>query len=406
MNTQTHSSTGLQKFFITVAKKLSSVPPRYLFLFFILLAVGISFHSWFSSQDMERHTRYNNYVIFKQSFFHLIHSQDLYPEYPEEHYDVYKYSPTFSLFMGLFAWLPDLPGLILFNLMNIVVFIIAVRKLPFTQSRLSLFLFFILIEAMISLTSSQTNVLIAGLFILSWHFMEKDKPWWAALMIVFTIYIKIFGIVAFALFLFYPSRWKAAIASVFWIILLGLMPLLVVPPAQLQFLYKSWGALLSMDHGASVGVSLYGWWHTWFGFNMNKQVFVLIGALLFCIPLLRFKDWKQPLYRLHMLASVMLWVVIFNHKGESPTYIIAMAGIGIWYFTQRQKGINLALLLLALVFTSFSSTDLIFPYKLARTYVEPFAVKAVFCSLVWFKLVWDLAMGKGDAQLVTKEVPN
>lgn len=400
MNTQTHPTNGLQKFFMMLARKLSLVPARYLFLFFILLAIGISCHSWFSSQDMEQWTRYNNYVIFKQSFFHLIHSQDLYPEYPAEHYDVYKYSPTFSLFMGLFAWLPDLPGLILFNLMNIVVMIIAIRRLPLTKPRLSLFLFFILIEAMISLTSSQTNVLITGLLILGWHLMEEDKPWWAALMIVFTIYIKIFGIVALALFLLYPSRWKAAIATVFWMIVLGLTPLLVVTPAQLEFLYKSWGVLLTADHGASVGVSLYGWWHTWFGFNMNKEVFVLIGALLFCIPLLRFSDWKQPLYRLHMLASVMIWVVIFNHKGESPTYIIAMAGVGIWYFTQHQKGINLALLLLALVCTSFSSTDLIFPYKLARTYVEPFAVKAVFCSLVWFKLVWDLTRGKSERELV------
>jgi len=399
MNTQTHSSTGFERFFVTVAKKLSSVPAKYLFGFFILLAIGISCHSWFSSQDMEQWTRYNNYVIFKQSFFHLIHSQDLYPEYPAEHYDVYKYSPSFSLWMGIFAWLPDLPGLIFFNLVNIVVFIIAVRKLPFTKPRLSLFLFFILIEAMIALTSSQTNVLIAGLLILAWHFMEEDKVWWAALMVMITIYIKIFGIVALALFLLYPSRWKAAIATIFWAVVLGLMPLLVITPTQLQFLYKSWGHLLTMDHGASTGVSLYGWWRTWFGFNMNKQVFVLIGAVLFCLPLLRVKDWKQPLYRLHILASVLIWVVIFNHKGESPTYIIAMTGVGIWYFTQKQKGINLALLLLALVCTSFSSTDLIFPYKLARTYVEPFAVKAVFCSLVWFKLVWDLTRGKGEAQL-------
>lgn len=399
MNTQTQSVSGFQRFFTTLAKKLSLVPVKYLFLFFILLAIGISCQSWFSSQDMQQWTRYNNFVIFKQSFFHLIHAQDLYAEYPAEHYDVYKYSPSFSLFMGVFAWLPDLPGLILFNLMNIIVLIIAVRKLPFSKARLSLFLFFIAIETMISLTSQQTNVLIAGLLILAWHFMEEDKVWWAALMVMITIYIKIFGIVALALFLLYPSRWKAAIATIFWAIVLALMPLLVVTPAQLQLMYKSWGHLLTMDHGASTGVSLYGWWHTWFGFNMNKQVFVLIGAALFCVPLLRIKDWKQPLYRLHILASVLIWVVVFNHKGESPTYVIAMVGVGVWYFTQQQKGINLALLLLALVCTSFSSTDLIFPYKLARTYVEPFAVKAVFCSLVWFKLVWDLTLGKAEAQL-------
>jgi hypothetical protein len=401
MNTQTHAPAGLQKFFIIVAKKLSAVPARYLVILFILLAIGISFQSWFSSQDMERWTRYNNYVLFKQAFFHLLNNQDLYINYEAEYYDLFKYSPSFALWMGFFAWLPDIPGLMLFNLVNIIVLIIALRTLPLSKPRFSLLMFFILIEAMISLTSSQTNALITGLLILAWHFLEKDKPFWAALMIVITVYIKIFGLVGFALFLLYPSRWKAAAAAIFWTVVIGLMPLLVVTPAQLQFQYQSWGRLLTADHDISVGVSLYGWWHTWFGFNMNKQVFVLIGAVLFCLPLLRFGAWQQPLFRLHMLASVLIWVVIFNHKGESPTYIIAMAGVAIWYFTQPQKGINLALLLLALVCTSFSSTDLIFPYKLARTYVEPYAVKAVFCSLIWFKLIYDLCTMKKEELVVS-----
>ncbi len=307
------------------------------------------------------------------------------------------------MWMGLFAWLPDLPGLILFNLLNMVVLLLALRKLPLSKERLNVFLFFILIETMISLTSSQTNILITGLLILAWHFLEKDKPWWATLFIVLTFYIKIFGIVALALCLLYPSRWKSAVATICWLAVLGLMPLLVISPDQLLFLYKSWGNLLGQDHNASVGVSLYGWWHTWFGFTMNKEVFVLIGALLFCLPLLRFRMWGQPLFRLYILASVLLWIVIFNHKGESPTYIIAMAGVAIWYFTQQRKGINLALLLLALVCTSFSSTDLIFPYRLARTYVEPYAVKAVFCSLIWFKLIFDLMTNAATPQLAVKD---
>ncbi|HJT72723.1 MAG TPA: hypothetical protein VJ720_01870, partial [Chitinophaga sp.] len=147
--------------------------------------------------------------------------------------------------------------------------------------------------------------------------------------------------------------------------------------------------------GNSTGVSLYGWLYTWFGLNMHKQLFVLIGAVLFCLPLLRFADWAKPVFRLNILASVLIWVVIFNHKGESPTYIIAMAGIAIWYFIQpQQTTANLVLLLLALVFTSFSSTDVITPYRIARLYVEPYAVKAVFCSIIWFKLIYDLTSGK------------
>src|SRR3954470_11898639 len=262
--------------------KQLSVPTKYIFLFFILLAAVIGVISFTSSQDMVQYTRYNNFVIFRQSFFHLIHNQDIYQHFPEEHYDVFKYSPTFSLWMSWFAFFPDVVGLILFNLVNIIVLIIAMRYLPLSKQRLNMLLFFIAVETLISLTSSQTNILITGLLILGWHFMEKGKPWWAALMIVLTFYIKIFGIVALALFLFYPTRWKAALATLCWTIVIGLLPLIVITPDQLLFLYKSWGSLLTMDHSASVGVSFYGWLHSWFGFNTSKPLFVLAGALLFC----------------------------------------------------------------------------------------------------------------------------
>jgi hypothetical protein len=376
--------------------KQISIPTKYIFLFFMLLAAVIGLISWTSSLDgVASHTRYNNFVIFKQSFFHLIHNQDIYTHFPAEHYDVFKYSPTFSLWMSWFAYFPDVVGLILFNLVNVIVLIIGLRYLPLSKQRLNMLLFFIVIETLISLTSSQTNILITGLLILGWHFMEKGKPWWAALMIVLTIYIKIFGVVALALFLFYPTRWKAALATICWSIVIGLLPLMVISPEQLVFLYKSWGTLLTMDHNASVGVSFYGWLHSWFGFDISKPIFVLAGALIFCIPLLRFKNWGNPAYRLTMLASVLIWVVIFNHKGESPTYVLAIVGVAIWYFIkQTPSKTDLVLLLLALVFTSFSSTDVICPYYIAKNYVEPYSLKAVFCTLIWFKLIYDLATDK------------
>jgi hypothetical protein len=72
-----------------------------------------------------------------------------------------------------------------------------------------------------------------------------------------------------------------------------------------------------------------------------------------------------------------------------------MAGIAVWYFSQdKQSRLNTILVLLALVFTSFSSTDLIFPYKLAAAYVEPYSVKAIFCSVIWVKMIIDLTLYK------------
>jgi hypothetical protein len=372
--------------------KERSVPTKYIYVFFLLLAVVIGLVSWTSSLDLPPNfSRYNNYVIFKQAFFHLIHYQDLYINYPDKHYDLFKYSPTFALWMGLFANLPDWLGLICFNLVNIIVLILGIRTLPLEKKQLNIFLAFIVVETLISLTSSQTNILITGLLILAWHYMDKGKMWWAALMIVLTVYIKIFGIVAMSLFLLYPKKGQAALATICWTILVGLLPLCVVSPEQLGILYKSWAGLLTVDHDSSVGISFYGWLNKWFGFNFHKQLFVLIGAAIFCIPLFRYKAWKNPEYRLGILASILLWVVIFNHKGESPTYVIAIVGAGIWYFTKAHRTkTDLVLLLLALVFTSFSSTDVITPYWIAQKYVEPYSIKAVFCTLIWFKLIYDL----------------
>lgn len=372
-----------------ICRAVSSIPRKYLYTLFLLMAVGISFHSWHSSQDMEKWTRYNNFLIFKDAWSHLIHNQDLYILYPAEYYDLYKYSPTFAMWMSAFAWMPDVPALICWNIMNVVVFLIAIRKLPVKKEQQSTLLLFLAIEMMIALTSSQINVLITGFFILAWHCMENKKIWLAALLLVITIYIKIFGIVALSLFLLYPQRWKAALYTAFWTLVLAVMPLLVISPEQLTFLYKSWAHLLANDYSASYGVSVMGWWHTWFNMDISKQTFMLTAAAIFILPFIKILYSRETKFNLSMLASVLIWVVIFNHKGESPTYIIALTGVAIWYFTQPPTRLNTTLAVLTLVFTSFSSTDLITPYWIARTYVEPYAVKAVFCSIVWMKIVLE-----------------
>ena len=47
-----------------------------------------------------------NFEIFRTASRHLLSGQDLYAEYPAEHTDRFKYSPTFALLFAPFAWLP------------------------------------------------------------------------------------------------------------------------------------------------------------------------------------------------------------------------------------------------------------------------------------------------------------
>ena len=74
-------------------------------------------------------THYNNFLIFRQSFYHLIDHQDMYQLSGFEYMDLYKYSPSFALFMGPIAILPVVPGLLAWNMVNALVFFFGFWKL-------------------------------------------------------------------------------------------------------------------------------------------------------------------------------------------------------------------------------------------------------------------------------------
>lgn len=380
---------------------------RFIFCVYILLALGATVQSYFgnpTSFNNLEYTAYNNYLIFKQSFFHLIEGKDLFILYPQEHWDLYKYSPTFSLMMAPLAILPDVIGLFFWNLLNALVLFFGIKYLINLKEKdqslekgswkdtVTSPLWvggFIALELMTSLQNEQSNGLIAGLIILAFVFLEKEKIWLGTLCIALTFYVKIFGIVAFALFLVYPKKGKFILSSAVWMIVLGMLPAVFVGVDQLQFLYESWGKMLSEDHAVSYGYSVMGWLQSWFGLEVSKNVIVLLGVILFCLPLVKIKNYGNYDFRWRLLVSVLIWVVIFNHKAESPTFVIAMSGVGIWYFFSKKTRVNLALVILAFVFTSLSPTDL-FPRFLREQFVIPYVMKAVFCIFIWGKVIWEM----------------
>jgi hypothetical protein len=240
----------------------------------------------------------------------------------------------------------------------------------------------------------QTNVLIASLIVLAFTSLENRKPLIASLLIVLTVYIKIFGLVAVALAVFYPDKIRFILYTIMWTILFAILPLIVISKNELLQQYQNWIDLLRWDHEASYGVSFIGLIHSWFNLNISKIGTVIVAALIFCIPLLKLRCYKFYSFRLQILASLLIWIVIFNHRGESPTYVISLIGVGIWYFSQPANTTNKILLWLCLIFTSFTSTDLITPGWITEKYVDTYSIKAVFSIIIWCKLIYDLMTKK------------
>ena len=369
---------------------------RIILAIYILFALAASIQSLTGTKTYHEggiiYNRYNNYTIFEKSFEHLKNNQDLYISYPEEYWDLYKYTPTFSVFFAGFNILPDWLGLSLWNLLNAIVLLLAIYYLP----RLSfyhkgLILIIVLIELMTSMQNEQSNALIAGLIVLSFGLLEREKSFLATLCIVFSMFIKLFGIVGFALLLFYPKKWKSTIYAFFWTAVLFVLPLLFVDFGQYMKLFSSYLNLLTNDYDASYGYSVMGWIHSWLSIEINKNMIVAIGVIIFLLPFYKLKLYKEFLFKYLMVSSILIWIVIFNHKAESPTFIIAMTGVALWFVQSQKSTLNIILFVSAFILTSLSPTD-IFPRYLREEFVKPYTLKAFPCILIWLKIIYDMIM--------------
>ena len=125
--------------------------------------------------------------------------------------------------------------------------------------------------------------------------------------------------------------------------------------------------------------------------SLPNLPFLIGGILLYALPYLRIKQYQNIGFRLMLLVSTLLFAVLFSTGSESPTYIIAFAGVAIWFILQEKpvNNIHIALLLFALILTSFSPSDL-FPKYIRDHYVKQYALKALPCFLIWLVTIYQM----------------
>ncbi|MCS7035518.1 MAG: glycosyltransferase family 87 protein [Saprospiraceae bacterium] len=373
--------------------------PTALWVAYTMAALIASVQSLWLRSAKSGYTPYENYVIFRNAFAHLAQGLNPYAPYPAEQWDLYKYSPAFAVVMGPFSLLPDAVGLTLWNLLNALPLLWAILHLPVLDGQRRCWVgWFVLLELLISLQNSQSNGLMAAFVLLTWISIEHGSAWQAAGWAAAGGFLKIFGFLAAVPALVYPYRsaligWGSA-----WTVVLLALPLAVVSPEQLVRVYEWWIALLRADHEASVGLSLMGWLQAWFGWQPPKLAVVLVGLALllfsaWAVWRRRGADGLPPAQdRAYLWASALLWMVLFNHKAESPTFIIALCGVAVWYWsTLRPTRWMQALLWVAFVMASLSPSDL-FPPVVRTTVVQPYVLKAVPCIFIWLLLTAQLCL--------------
>lgn len=332
---------------------------------------------------------YNNFLTFKYSFYNLIHQQPLYIMHPGQHQDLFKYSPTFALFMAPFYALPEWAGIFFWNLLNVAVPFFAVQQLKISQTAKAFILLFISFELLTSIQNSQSNGIMAGLIIAAFASMENKKPVMAALFICLGFYIKVFAAVAAVIFLFYDKKIRFLAACAVWGILLAVLPAVFGGFDQLILHYKDWLHLLAIDPSHELNFSIMTLTQRWFHFTASDSWYLIPGMILLLLPLIRKERWNDLNFRLAFIASVLVWVVIFNHKAESPTFVIAMSGAAIWGISQPPSLTKTILLWFVFILTGLSATDL-FPLFIRKEIIVPYCLKALPCIVIWLVMIWRL----------------
>lgn len=326
--------------------------------------------------------RYNNFIIFRTSFYHLIHGLPLYELYPAEYYDYYLYHPSFPVFFAPFALLPKEAGLLCWLLFSTALFLFMLRKLPFKNEVKYAAAWFLLVELSNAIQSEQTNPAMAAMMMLTVVYLQKDKPAIASLFAALCFFIKGYGAIAALAFLFFPRKGAFIGWGIVWGIIGTALPLLFIPTSLLYQHYADWIAILTSATIKEDG-SLLGMLHTMFSLDPAADKFILTGAvglLLYTIICGFIK--RVEMYPWLLIAYLLIWIVIFNQSTESPTYIMAVLGVAIaCYAMPLQPQWRSILLWTTLLLTCLSPTDLV--PKFINQYAVAYHIKSFACTLTF-----------------------
>lgn len=383
-----------------------------LWMLMVVISVALHMHN------------FNNFLIYKFTFWHAIEQKSLYAAYPQDHFDVNHYGPIFSLIMAPFAVVPSLwVGVFLWHLALGLFLWWAIRQGTLTTEQKVVVIWLTAHEMLNALGMSQFNVATAAMIPLSYSAIHRGKDMWAAFWIVLGTLVKMYGIVGLAFFFFAKSKSKFVMWLLIWTVVLMVLPMPFFGADYVAGQYVEWikclgekgqenllsdfqnisllGMVRKIGYAVSAGLPAYyevfesagknpdvtnWWWSTW------NDLWLIAPALIYsALPWLRVKQYKHHAFQLMCLALVLMFVNIFSTGAENSSYIISMLGVAIWFIAVpwKRSRLDIGLLIFCFVLTSLSSTDL-FPGDIRTYWIRAFSLKALPVVLIWLKLVWEM----------------
>ena len=342
---------------------------------------------------------HGNFEIFRRASRHLLTGQDLYASYPDEISDRFKYSPTFAFLFLPLALLPYPLALFLWSALNALVLFVAVeRVLPGRASLVALSC--LLPEVVRAMQNSQSNALVAGLIILAFSAIARARLWRAAAAVSLGALVKIFPLAALSLGVPARRTVRFAMATAACVGVLLLLPLTVTSPATLLAQYASWRAIESTD-ALQRWFSVMALLQQWIGGDWPNWPAQLGGTILLLLPLaVQRRRWDDPRFRATYLASLLVYVVLFNHQAERASFVIAMAGVALWCFGAPLGNWRVLLALVPFLTVTLMSTLIPVP-AILKSPVAMLYRLTLPMLVIWAAMQWDLYRRPTDGKILS-----
>ena len=366
--------------------------PKYIFGVYLIISVVTAISKYFRGDYA-----INNYLIFKNVFFNTVNQKNLFIHYPDLYFDLNHYGVFFSALIAPFAMMPDWLGISLWNIANTFIFIYGIYKLPFSDAKKAIFGLLCLQEYITAALSLQFNVALTGLLLLSAVYIYERKEVKSVTAILVGVFVKIYGIVGLTQFFFIKNKTKFILSGMGIAILFFVLPMAYSSPSFVIQCYSDWfQSIVEKNNenqvlGNMQDISLMGFVRRILGdASISNLVFLAFGLPLFALPYMRIKQYKHYAFQLMILASTLLFLVLFSSSSESPTYIIAVVGVLLWFFLQKERTpLIIGLLVFVIIFTCFSTSDL-FPKFVKENYIIKYSLKAVPCIVIWLRVTYEL----------------
>jgi hypothetical protein len=340
---------------------------------------------------------YDNYKIFKNSFFNLLNEETLYGLHPDTGLDLFLYGPFSCVLIAPFALLPDHIGCLLFLLASALLLFFAIQALPLSRFAKNGACLLCLVEFGNNQQHFQTNAIIAGFIILSLVAFCRRREAVAAMSITVGVFTKLYGIIALPFALFAERKARVVAWLVLFFAVAFVAPMLFSSSEFVVQSYEEWPEAISQKHQDNIGAvnfqdkSVSGLVRRVTGrSDIPDLPFLLLGGVLFMLPYLVHLNRYNQRFHLLALSSALMFVVLFSTSAENPTFIILQCGAAIWCvggsgMSPRTRAIAMACIIL---FSSLSPTDA-YP-EVIREFYGRYSLRVVPCILLWLFISWEM----------------